>query len=75
MNIYILYKSAFKTQDRTDLGIYQLKYNGEYFFEFLGECSSLNVHEIGGFKGIQFSKFDDKIKRVDFTNNKYVAVE
>lgn len=77
MDIYILYKSAYKSHNQTDLGIYQLKYCDEYVFEFIGECDSLTVQDIGGFEGIEFSQFDHtKIKKVDFDHdiNKYVEV-
>lgn len=66
MDIYILYKSPYKQgETQTDLAIYQLKYDDEYFFQFYGECLSLNVEKIGGFKEIQLCQFKhgSEIKR------------
>lgn len=61
MNIYILYRSGFSLTDsdlkQTELGIYKLSFYDKYIFEFVGECSSYNVDQIGGYKNIQLSKF------------------
>lgn len=59
MDIYILYKSGFYSIDpnKTVLGIYKLTFSEKYIFEFFGNCSSVNVERVGGFKNIPLSKF------------------